>query len=239
VYSESLFLFLAVGALLAGRTQRWWWAAVAISFAIWTRMTGLLLLLPLGWELWRAYHPPMPTDPRAMPPARPSRWTLPSLILPAISLVGFLAWGLIKFGDPLATLKSQDMWNRSFAWPWETVINAVKVAVQMPLQYQPENQSWTYLGALIFALVVGVLSIRWLRGSYSVYLWAGILLPLFSGTPRNPLLSYPRFLIVLFPAFIALALLGRNRYAHQIIVWTSLLLLALFTIRFANWFWVA
>lgn len=239
VYSESLFLFLAVGALLAARTQRWWWSAVAISFAIWTRMAGVLLVLPLAWELWRAYHPPLPTDPRAMPPARPSRLALPSLALPALSLLGFLLWGVIRFDDPLAPLKAQDMWNRSFAWPWETVINAVKAAVQMPVQYQPENQSWVYLGALVFALAMGVLSIRWLRGSYSIYLWVGILLPLLSGTPHNPLLSYPRFVIVLFPAFMVLALLGRNRYAHQVILWTSLLLLALFTIRFANWFWVA
>ena len=75
--------------------------------------------------------------------------------------------------------------------------------------------------------------------SYSIYLWACIIFPLFSATRLNPLLSYPRFLIVLFPAFMALALVGRNRYAHQLILWTSLLLLALFTIRFANWFWVA
>ena len=90
-----------------------------------------------------------------------------------------------------------------------------------------------------FALVMGLLSVRWLRGSYSIYLWAGILFPLFSATRLNPLLSYPRFLIVLFPAFMALALVGRNRYAHQIITWASLLLLALYAIRFVNWYWVA
>ncbi len=239
VYSESLFLFLAVGALLAARTQRWWWAAVAISFAVWTRMTGLLLLFPLAWEMWLAYHPPMPTDPRAMPPARPSRWTLPSLILPLVAVLGFFGWVWLRFGDPLASLKAQDMWNRTFTWPWETVINAFKAASQMAFQYQPENQSWTYLGAFIFAVAMGLLSLRWLRGSYSIYLWAGILFSLFLPTPRNPLFAYPRYVIVLFPAFMALALLGRNRYAHQVILWVSILLLALFTIRFANWFWVA
>ncbi len=239
IYSESLFLFLAVGALLAARSHRWWWAALAVSLAIWTRTTGLLLLLPLGWELWRAYHPPMPTDPRAMPPARPPTWHLGSLALPAVSLPGLLMWAWLSFGDPLASLTAQAGWNRGFSWPWETVANAWNAATQMPFTFQPENQSWTYLGALVFALVVGALSLRWLRGSYSLYLWAGILFPLFSATPRNPLLSYPRFLIVLFPAFIALALVGRNRYANQIITWTSLLLLALYTIRFANWYWVA
>ncbi len=239
VYTEALFLLLAVAALLAVRTRRWWWAALIISFAIWTRTTGLLLLLPLAWELWLAYHPPMPGDPRAMPPPRPSRWTLPSVALPVLSIFGLFAWVWITFGDPLASLKAQGIWNRSFSWPWETIGNAVRVATQMPFQYQVENQSWTYLGALVFSLIMGVLALRWLRGSYNIYLWAGIIFSLFSAAPRNPLLSYPRFLIVLFPAFIALALVGRNRYAHQIITWVSLLLLALYTIRFANWYWVA
>jgi hypothetical protein len=239
VYSESLFLFLAVWTLLAGRTQRWWWAAAGISLAVWTRMQGLLLVLPVLWEMWRAFHPPMPTDPRAMPPARPPRWVPLSLVLPAVSFLGFLLWGAIRFGDPIATLRTHDLWNREFAWPWDTVVNAVRLAVQMPFQYQPENQSWFYLASFVFALAMGFLSLRWLRGSYSIYLWAGLLLPLLSGTLRNPLLSYPRFVVVLVPAFIALALLGRNRYAHQIILWVSMLLLALFTIRFANWFWVA
>lgn len=239
VYSESLFLFLVVWAILAARTQRWWWSALAISLAIWTRSTGLLLLLPLGWELWKAYHPDIPTEPTAMPPARPHRLAPFSLLLPAFSTFSLLIWAWITFGDPLASLGAQTGWNRHFSWPWQTVIDGVKEATQMPFTYQPENQSWTYLAALVFALVMGALAIRWLRPSYTLFLWAGILVPLFSATPHNPLLSYPRFVAVLFPAFICLSLIGRNRYAHQIILWCSLLLLALFTIRFANWFWVA
>lgn len=241
VYSESLFLFLSVGALLAMRTQRWWWAAVAIAFAIWTRTTGLLLLLPLAWELWRAYHPPMPMpdSPRAMPPPRPSRWALPSLVLPFAALLLLVIWSWIVFHDPLAPLSAQAGWNRHFSMPWQTIAGAWNAATQVGLQFQPENQSWTYLASLVFALIVGALALRWLRGSYSIYLWAGIIFPLFSATPYNPLLSYPRFLAVLFPAFIVLALVGRNRYTNQIITWASLLLLALYTIRFVNWYWVA
>ncbi len=239
VYSESLFLLLAVGTLLAARSHRWWLAALAISLAVWTRSSGLLLLLPLGWELWRAYHPPAPTDPHAMPPARPRTLNLFAPALPMLSLVGFLLFAAIRFGDALAPLEAQTGWNRHFSWPWQTVVEGFQAAAGMDFRFQPENQSWTYFAVLALALFLGALSLRWLRGSYSLYLWAGIIFPLFSATPHNPLLSYPRFFIVLFPAFITLALIGRNRYAHQIILWTSLLLLALFTIRFANWYWVA
>ena len=239
VYSESLFLLLAVGTLLAARTQRWWLASIAISLAVWTRSFGILLLLPLAWELWRAYRPPMPTDPTAMPPARPRTYNLFSLVLPVLSLIGFMLFAALRFGDALAPLAAQTGWNRSFSWPWQTIVNGWNAATSMEFTYQVELQSWTYFASLVIALVLGVLALRWLRGSYSIYLWSGILFPLFSATPHNPLLSYPRFLIVLFPMFIVLALIGRNRYAHQLILWPSILLLALYTIRFVNWYWVA
>jgi hypothetical protein len=239
VYSESLFLFLSVAALLAMRSQKWWWAALAISLAVWTRTTGLLLILPFAWEMWLAYHPPFPKDPKTLPPPRPSRWTLPSLALPFIALLGFVIWSWAVFHDPFAPISAQADWNRHFSWPWQTIAGAWNAATQAGLQFQPENQAWTYLGSFVIAVVLGGLAIRWLRPSYGIYLWAGIIFPLFSATPHNPLLSYPRFLLVLFPIFMVLALVGRNRYAHQIITWTSLLLLALYTIRFVNWYWVA
>jgi hypothetical protein len=239
VYSEALFLLLSVGALLAMRAQRWWMAGACVALAVWTRSTGLLLLLPMLWELWRAYNPPQPTTPNAMPPARPSSLAPFSLALPLLSLAFFALWAWIVFRDPLAPLSAQADWNRHFQWPWQTLAGAWNVATQAGLTFQPEIQAWTYLGAFVLAVVVGVLALRWLRPSYSIYLWAGMLLPLFSATPQNPLLSFPRFLAVLFPAFMVLALIGRNRYANQIITWTSLLLLGLYTIRFVNWYWVA
>ena len=161
------------------------------------------------------------------------------MLLPFLSILGLLAWSNAQFGNLLASLDTQKVWLRHFTWPWETVWNAFGAAFNTTFTYQVENQNWTYLVSFLVALALGALSIRWLRGSYSIYLWTGILFPLFSATKGNPLLSYPRFLIVLFPMFIVLGLLGRNRYAHQIIMWVSMVLLALYTIRFVNWYWVA
>src|SRR4051812_6048519 len=53
VYSESLFLALSAGALLAARRGRWWWAGALGACAAATRSAGVVLLVPLALLAWR------------------------------------------------------------------------------------------------------------------------------------------------------------------------------------------
>ena len=48
-----------------------------------------------------------------------------------------------------------------------------------------------------------------------------------------------RFTLVLFPAFVVLALLGRRPVVHVAIVVVSALLTVFFVNQFASWIWVA
>lgn len=53
VYTEALFLLLSLGALVAARQDRWFWAGVLAAFAASCRSIGVLLMLPLLVEyLW-------------------------------------------------------------------------------------------------------------------------------------------------------------------------------------------
>ena len=56
---------------------------------------------------------------------------------------------------------------------------------------------------------------------------------------RWPLLSLPRFGLVVFPFFLALAVVGRRPRAHTAIVTVSALLLGVVTVQWALWQWVA
>ena len=53
LYSESLFLALSVGAVLAARCDRWAWAGVLGALAAATRTTGVLVLVALALLGWR------------------------------------------------------------------------------------------------------------------------------------------------------------------------------------------
>jgi hypothetical protein len=52
-------------------------------------------------------------------------------------------------------------------------------------------------------------------------------------------MSMPRFALVLFPMFVMLALWGGRSWVNSAIVAFSLPLLGLFTVLFADWYWVA
>jgi len=84
-------------------------------------------------------------------------------------------------------------------------------------------------------LAVLFAGLRRLRLSYIVYMALSILVPL----STSSLLSMPRFALVLFPMFALLALWGARPAINNVYVAFSLPLLGLFTVLFADWYWVA
>ncbi len=228
-YSEAVFLLLAVSSLYAARRANWWMAGVAAGLAILTRSFGLALFVPLLYEYWR--------QARA---GRGWRWDGLALALPPLALAGLAAYALLRFGDPAAFLSSQNLWFRRFSLPWESLWRGFTAVANQPLQYAPENMNLTNLAAAILFVLFAVLGWRVLPAIYCLYLDFGVLFALSSAASAEPLLSVSRFVLVLFPAFMLLGAAGaRSRTFHLVWLTFSLMLLALFFIRFANWFWVA
>ncbi|HEY1427154.1 MAG TPA: mannosyltransferase family protein, partial [Caulobacteraceae bacterium] len=82
VYSESLFLAFSFGALALMKRDRWGWAAALAVGAVFTRATGVLLVIPFGLA-WLADR---------------ERRTLPRAVLATAPLVAYLAWRLVFGG---------------------------------------------------------------------------------------------------------------------------------------------
>jgi hypothetical protein len=73
----------------------------------------------------------------------------------------------------------------------------------------------------------------------SAFVWPPLLVPLFQPSSVHPLMSMPRFGIVLFPLFIVLAMLLKGTWTRIIASGVSVILLILLTMQFANWYWVS
>jgi hypothetical protein len=84
-------------------------------------------------------------------------------------------------------------------------------------------------------LALLVVACRALRPSYALYFGASLLVPMSTAS----LMSMPRFDLVVFPAFMLLALWGRRPVVNSAIVSLSLTLLGVFTVFFADWYWLA
>jgi Mannosyltransferase (PIG-V) len=236
-YSESLFLLLSVGALYAARTDRWAWAGACAALASGTRSAGIVLLVPLAMMAWRRRD-------------RAAAW----LALAPAGLAAYSGYLAATHGDAFAYLHLQDVWFRSFAGPFGAIADGARAAWDGALQLLSGSRDHVYFspaggdpfiaaahnlelfGFLVFAVVAAVGVVRRLRAPYGAYVVAALALPLSFPVAPQPLMSLPRFLAVLFPLFMWIALKPRaSRVAFGVFV----LLLGVFTVRYATWHWVA
>jgi len=264
VYSESLFLFLTVASFAAARKGHWLLAGAAGLLAALTRSAGLILLLPLAWmwfEQRRGRPLELPGGARGRPlpsRGRPGMLSAGWLLLVPLGLGLFMAYTLVRFHNAFLFMAAQRYWHRKSALPTTAVIDggraavrSVKTIVTQPdiffrVERLPFRDQWLALGnltaflALVFAVVLLVVCWRRLPAAYTVFAVASLLLPLSYPTHSTPLLSLPRFVLVDFPLFVALAAVVVKRpVARWVTVAVMLAGLALLTTLFANGMWVA
>jgi hypothetical protein len=204
VYSESLFLALSAGAFLAARQGRPGIAAGLGALAAATRSIGVLLVVPL-WLLSR------------------SRWVL---AVP-LGLVAYCLWLWHALGDPWIVFRAQEVWDRSLGVP--DVIGALAGAEGDMLR-----RNLLDLGFLAFVVVATVGALRRLPLAYGAWALVALAAPLSHPNDVQPLLSLPRFALVLFPLHMWVATVASPRW-----LMVSAGLLGVLTALFASWEFVA
>ena len=193
-YAESLLLAAGCGALLKARERKWIPAAVFAAIAVLSRPFGILLVIPMffiarggrGWLRW-----------------------LP-LMASAGALLGWAAFAASKTGQLTALLQVQQTWQREPTLFLLTVYSGIRAV----WTYRGSGYSF-YMAVDLAALMIGIALVAAallqarrerepsMMGS-SLYGVAALLLPLSSMFPGRPLLSFPRFMLGLFPCAWAL-----------------------------------
>ncbi|MHB8691254.1 MAG: mannosyltransferase family protein [Solirubrobacteraceae bacterium] len=253
IYTESLFLLLSVASFYCGRRNRWALAGTLGALAAATRSAGIVLLVPLLIMYWQARR-----DSGARGTNRDAVWLL---LVPAGALSFFAFAGLN--GDLLGPLHAQQAyWHWSFTplGAWRGTLDAVRSIHQLlvggnghvlatpsylaggqlsdPLKLAAADL--TDFSFLAFGVVATVGALRRLPLAYGAYALAMLALTASSYTPFEPLASFPRYLLVVFPCQMWLALWCADRPARR---YPTLLisagLMAFFAGQFAAWRWVA
>ena len=244
VYTESLFLALSVGALLYAREGRWVTAGALAAGASVTRLTGVLLAIPL-LLLWLD-----------QPVASRSRAALTAVAAAPAGLgvfSAYLAWrgfgwtaplqnqlgpgSARRFDGPLATL-----WRGArAAWTGTADTLAGIRPIQHSL-YGPLSISFDSVvlaGVLAIAVLGLVATWRRLPAAYGAYALLTLAVVLSSDTRMQPLESFDRYALTIFPLWMGVgAWLSERRAARPVVV-VGAGLLAFYSYAFATWAFVA
>lgn len=238
IYTESLLLCLSIASIYYARQQSWWLAGLCGGLAALTRLQGVTLIVPLTWEYLRvvsARYAPPPDDLPSNLTERVTLWccfwgyglylaarrvknwlaALPLVLVPC-GLLAFMLYAYFAIGDFFATFHTSRWgWGRQMSSPW----HLLAYSFLHPVLGQPLNWNFWLLNIVsACAFLAGVLwSLRRLPMIYTLYAAVTILLPLSSSSIN----SLARYCLLVFPAFLLLALLtckGEKQHLHAFIV---------------------
>jgi len=231
-YSEALYLLCVLGVFYFARQGKWWWCGALAFLAGLARLHGALLIVPVAYEYLRQ-----------------KQWKWRAILRPEIITVfaaplGVLAFNFYlnaQFGQPtgyfspyfqIQTLFFKGIRAEAFpTFPGTTLANYLFGF----LNGVPSTESIAVMAALIFLLIMTVEVWARLPRVYGIYMLTVVLFSLVGGD----LISLPRFVVPMFPAFIALALIGKREWADRLILIPSLMLQGVLALLFTKGYWIA
>ena len=208
VYTESLFLALAVWCFYFTRRRLFLPAVILASIASATKVVGFSLGIAILFEIL-APSWPMKNVLEVV------KKNIKELLLVLFSTTGLFAYMTFlqkETGDALVFLHKISVFGDQRS---STLISLPQVFYRYVFKIIPNLTNYwptTFTTLLEFAvavifLLICIFSFRTLRKSYWIYLVIGFLVPTLAGSFS----SLPRYVIVLFPAFLYLATLFENK----------------------------
>lgn len=201
VFSESLYLALTLMCFYYARKGEWHMVGVTGFFLSLTRSVGVLIILPLLYEV---FMPLLKENKVIM-----RRENLKGIIIPLFYLslipvgtIFFMIYNYYVTGDFLAFMHAQVMWQRHLTNPLEVLIDAFSGNI-----FTTFEAAFAAISIIIFVIFYKKMRFSyWLFGMYSIFV------PLSTG-----IMSMPRYISVIFPFYILFADLTKNRVSEDIV----------------------
>ncbi len=232
-YTEPLFLLSSALAFLMARRGKWLWAGMAGALAVLTRQQGIFLLAPLAWEFWewsgRERREVLVNWRSAMPlvlvPLALLSWFIYRAFAQSDIAVDLNHPQTFIYGLLISRSATEVVAGQSFVLPWKAFWLALS---------HPDSTSFIDLTAGITYLLL--LAFCWrrlwnLRQSYLIYTVI-IFIVSFSYSTGLPhaYMGLPRHCLLAFPLVLPLAIWGRNRLAHTLLIAVGLIWLVAATL---------
>lgn len=227
IYSESLFLILSLLSFYFARKKKWVWAGTTGALLSATRLVGITILSALLYEYFKESK---------------NRFTikiLPLFLVP-LGLLGYMFYNLQQWGNAFYFIQAQGNFansrsiNSIVLFP-QTLFRYVKILVTL----KPVIYEWwvAFFELSFFAFALALFYVAWkkrIRISYLIFGVLCFLIPVSSGTFSG----LPRYIAVIFPIFIAMALI-KNKTFKIICCVISVALLFLFFMLFSKGYFIA
>ena len=221
VYAESIMLATLLGAVRMARDHRPVAAGILGALCALSRPTGILVILPLAFELWGA---------------RPGERSLARRAAPVLTGVGLSSAGLAaymlfchrRFGVWAPFLARQERWRGATSGPWRAFLRYLEA----PQVHGAHHSTIDLVVALALVVSIPWMFLR-LRRSDAIYATAAILLPL-----GSTLWSFTRFAAAIYPFPLLLGATATSERRQT--AWTAFLfpIQGLLMALYASWWWV-
>lgn len=208
--TESLFLFLTLASFYAGVRGQWWAAGVTGALASATRVNGVLLMPALLILYWQRH--------RGVRPRREALW----LLLVPLGLFAFMFYLWMITGNALAFKDVLAAWDRRSGFFPLTLFDYLSNPLEI---ITPWNFELLNFSAAVLGFVAVYFWVRCRELALAFYTLVSVVLPLSSMS----LMSLARYMVVVFPIFIALGLAGRSARIDQSIRIVFIVLFSLMT----------
>jgi Mannosyltransferase (PIG-V) len=258
IYPEALLLSLTLGAVYSARMGWWGRAGILGACAAATHNSGVLVAIPIGLLL--IYGPRADRETTSSPkhtwlPRYWPGWQALWVALVPVGLIAYFGYLGVAHGDVWQSLQVNDtLWHRHFV-PLGGLTgipgvlgHSLKVIANAPPRELFPASNGPYRGAgvnlvdaaaLAFALIATVGVLKRLPLAYGAYTVAALAVLTSAPKATEPLVSFPRYVLVLFPLQMWLGAWLHERGRLPVWLACSAIGLCAASIEFATGRWVA
>lgn len=242
MYAESLFLFLTLMAAYMSLQGKFWRAGLFAGLATLTRNTGMFMDLVLFFDYLSIHSMGLRFWKRTW--WAKLRWDFLSLLLAPFGLALYLGWSKLVTGKALAFIAAERLWGRHYAPPWLNWYATWKMMqAPHPISFHYYLLEFCSFSLVVLFLIIGLWLAKKSLNQFGWWLYSFTVTYIGSSEPslhiKDYLLSFPRFVLMLFPVFIYLTIPFRPKWTVIPVVIGFAWLLAWYTGIFSQGMWIA